>query len=384
MDRVAILGSAMTPFGEREAWIRELLAEAGSACLEGAGVSPDAVDHCYVSNMASGEFEGQGGTMNALVHDLGLAPAYAQRVEQTSASGGAGIHAAWQSVASGASDMTLLVGGEKMTHHSTGEATDVIASITHPVEYKHGLTLPTFAGLVARRYLEEYGAPRESLAKVAVKNHANGRDNPDAQFRKSIDVETAMEAPLVADPLRLYDFCPISDGSAALLFCPESVAAEHTDAYVTVAGVGGATDTHVVHQRDDPTTMGAVVESGQEAYDMAGLDPDAIDVAELHDMFTILEFLGYEDLGFAPKGEGWRAIEEGVTERGGALPVNTSGGLKAKGHPLGASGVAQAHELREQLLGEAGDRQVDAEVGLACSVGGFGNCATTTILEGPS
>jgi acetyl-CoA C-acetyltransferase len=384
MDRVAILGSAMTPFGEREAWIRELLAEAGSACLEGAGVSPDAVDHCYVSNMASGEFEGQGGTMNALVHDLGLAPAYAQRVEQTSASGGAGIHAAWQSVASGASDMTLLVGGEKMTHHSTGEATDVIASITHPVEYKHGLTLPTFAGLVARRYLEEYGAPRESLAKVAVKNHANGRDNPDAQFRKSIDVETAMEAPLVADPLRLYDFCPISDGSAALLFCPESVAAEHTDAYVTVAGVGGATDTHVVHQRDDPTTMGAVVESGQEAYDMAGLDPDAIDVAELHDMFTILEFLGYEDLGFAPKGEGWRAIEEGVTERGGALPVNTSGGLKAKGHPLGASGVAQAHELREQLLGEAGDRQVGAEVGLACSVGGFGNCATTTILEGPS
>jgi acetyl-CoA acetyltransferase len=384
MDRVAILGSAMTPFGEREAWIRELLAEAGSACLEGAGVSPDAVDHCYVSNMASGEFEGQGGTMNALVHDLGLAPAYAQRVEQTSASGGAGIHAAWQSVASGASDMTLLVGGEKMTHHSTGEATDVIASITHPVEYKHGLTLPTFAGLVARRYLEEYGAPRESLAKVAVKNHANGRDNPDAQFRKSIDVETAMEAPLVADPLRLYDFCPISDGSAALLFCSESVAAEHTDAYVTVAGVGGATDTHVVHQRDDPTTMGAVVESGQEAYDMAGLDPDAIDVAELHDMFTILEFLGYEDLGFAPKGEGWRAIEEGVTERGGALPVNTSGGLKAKGHPLGASGVAQAHELREQLLGEAGDRQVDAEVGLACSVGGFGNCATTTILEGPS
>ncbi len=383
MDRVAILGSAMTPFGEREAWIRELLAEAGSACLEGAGVSPDAVDHCYVSNMASGEFEGQSGTMNALVHDLGLAPAYAQRVEQTSASGGAGIYAAWQSVASGASDMTLLVGGEKMTHHSTGEATDVIASITHPVEYKHGLTLPTFAGLVARRYLEEYGAPRESLAKVAVKNHGNGRDNPNAQFRTAIDVATAMEAPLVADPLRLYDFCPISDGSAALLFCPESVAAEYTDAYVTVAGVGGATDTHVVHQRDDPTTMGAVVESGREAYRMAGMDPEAVDVAELHDMFTILEFLGYEDLGFAPKGEGWRAIEEGVTERDGALPVNTSGGLKAKGHPLGASGVAQAHELREQLLGEAGDRQVDAEVGLACSVGGFGNCATTTILEGP-
>jgi acetyl-CoA C-acetyltransferase len=384
MDSVAILDSAMTAFGEREAWIRELLAAAGSACLDGAGVPPNTVDHCYVSNMASGEFEGQGGTMNALVGDLGLAPAYAQRVEQTSASGGAGIYAAWQSVASGASDMTLLVGGEKMTHRTTGEATDVIASITHPVEYKHGITLPTFAGLLARLYLDRYGASRESLAKVAVKNHRNGLDNPKAQFREAIDVATAMEASMVADPLRLYDFCPISDGAAALLFCPEAAAEKYTDEYVTVAGIGGGTDTHVVHQRPDPTTMDAVVESGQSAYEMAGMDPEAVDVAELHDMFTILEFLQYEDLGFAPKGEGWRAIEAGVTERDGDRPVNTSGGLKSKGHPLGASGVAQAHELREQLLGEAGDRQVDAGVGLACSVGGFGNCATTTILEGAS
>ncbi len=381
MDRVAIVGSAMTSFGEREAWILDLLVEAGDECLETTGVPPGAVDHCYVSNMASGEFEGQGGVMNALVHDLGLTPGYAGRVEQTSASGGAGIYAAWQSVASGASDMTLLVGGEKMTHRSTGEATDVIASITHPVEYKHGVTLPTFAGLIARLYLDTYGAPRESLAKVAVKNHENGRDNPKAQFREAIDIETAMEAPVIADPLRLYDFCPISDGSAALLFCPESVAREYTDRYVTVAGVGGATDTHVVHQRSDPTTMDAVVTSGEDAYEMAGIGPDAVDIAELHDMFTILEFLEYEDLGFARKGEGWRAIEGGITERDGSLPVNTSGGLKSKGHPLGASGVAQAHELREQILGRAGDRQVAAEVGLACSVGGFGNCATTTILE---
>jgi acetyl-CoA C-acetyltransferase len=382
MERVAVLSSAMTQFGERESWIRDLLAEAGGACLECAGVSPDDVEHCYVSNMASGEFEGQGGVMNALVQDLGLAPAYAQRVDQTSASGGAGIYAAWQSVASGASEMTLLVGGEKMTHRSTAEATDVIASITHPFEYKHGVTLPTFAGLTARHYLDQYDAPRESLAKVAVKNHRNGRDNPTAQFRGAIDIETAMEAPVVADPLRLYDFCPVSDGSAALLLCPESVASEYAAEYVTIAGVAGATDTHVVHQRPDPTTMGAVVEAGREAYEMAGVDSNAVDVAELHDMFTILEFLQYEDLGFAPKGEGWRAIERGITEREGDLPVNTSGGLKAKGHPLGASGVAQVHELREQLLGAAGDRQVDADVGLACSVGGFGNCATVTILEG--
>jgi len=372
----------MTAFGERNGWIRDLLAEAGSACLGDVGVPADVVDHCYVSNMASGEFEGQGGTMNALLDDLGLAPAYAQRVEQTSASGGAGIYAAWQSVASGASEMTLLVGGEKMTHGPTAEATDVIASITHPFEYKHGLTLPTFAGLAARLYLDRYDAPRESLAKVAVKNHENGLDNPNAQFRTAIDVETAMTAPIVADPLRLYDFCPISDGSAALLLCPESVAREYTDQYLTIAGIGGATDSHVVHQRQDPTTMDAVVESGRAAFEMAEVDPDAIDVAELHDMCTILEFLQFEDLGFASKGEGWRAIEEGVTKRDGELPVNTSGGLTAKGHPLGASGIAQVHELRERLLGEAGNRQVDADVGLGCSVGGFGNCATTTILEG--
>ncbi|MFB6234824.1 MAG: thiolase family protein [Halopenitus sp.] len=381
MERVAILGTSMTQFGDRDAWVRELLAEAGEACLDDADVEPDAVDHLYVSNMASGEFEGQTGVPNALAHDLDAMPAYTQRIDQTSSSGGAGIYAAWQSVASGASDMTLLVGGEKMTHRSTSEATDVIASLTHPVEYKHGVTLPSFAGLTARLYLDEYDAPRESLGKVAVKNHRNGLDNPHAQFRKEVDLDTVLDSPIVADPLRLYDFCPITDGSAALMLCPESVAKEHTDEYVVVSGIGGATDTHVVHEREDPTTMGGVVDSSDEAYEMAGLGPDDVDVAELHDMFTILEFLQSEDLGFFEKGEGWKAVEEGVTDRDGELPINTSGGLKSKGHPLGASGVAQAYEIYQQLLGEAGDRQVDAEVGLACNVGGFGNCVTTTIME---
>ncbi|WP_435130210.1 thiolase C-terminal domain-containing protein [Halobaculum sp. D14] len=382
MDRVAVIGASMTQFGQRDAWIRELLAEAGQACLADAGVPADAVDHLYVSNMASGEFEGQTGVPNALAHDLQAVPAYTARVDQTSSSGGAGAYAAWQSVASGASDMTLLVGGEKMTHRTTAEATDVIASLTHPCEYKHGVTLPSFAGLTARLYLDSYDAPRESLGKVAVKNHRHGVDNPHAQFRKEVDLDTVLDSPIVADPLRLYDFCPITDGSAALLFCPESVAREYTDEYAVVSGVGGATDTHVVHERVDPTTMRGVVQSGEQAYDMAGLGPDDVDVAELHDMFTILEFLQFEDLGFAEKGEGWKAADEGRTARGGDLPVNTSGGLKSKGHPLGASGVAQLYEVYQQVLGDAGKRQVDADVGLACNVGGFGNCVTTTILEG--
>ncbi|AKU07122.1 MULTISPECIES: thiolase family protein [Haloferax] len=381
MDRVAIIGASMTQFGQRDAWIRELLAEAGQAALADADVSPDEIEHLYVSNMASGEFEGQTGVPNALAHDLAAMPAYTARIDQTSSSGGAGVYAAWQSVASGASDMTMLVGGEKMTHRSTAEATDVIASLTHPVEYKHGVTLPSFAGLTARLYLDTYDAPRESLGKVAVKNHKNGVDNPHAQFRKEVDLDTVMDSPVVADPLRLYDFCPITDGSAALVFCPESVAREYTDDYAVISGIGGATDTHVVHERADPTTMGGVVNSSEIAYEMADLEPDDIEVAELHDMFTILEFLQSEDLGFFEKGEGWKAVEEGVTDRDGDLPINTSGGLKSKGHPLGASGVAQVYEIYKQLIGDAGERQVDADVGLACNVGGFGNCVTTTIME---
>src|SRR6056297_1287132 len=383
MDRdVAIIGGSMTKFGQRDAWIRELLAQAGEKCLVDAGVAPGAVDHVYTSNMASGEFEGQTGIMNAVAHDLGLLPAYSQRVDQTSSSGGAGIYAAWQSIKSGASDMTLLVGGEKMTHKGTGGATDIIASITHPAEYKHGVTLPSFAGMTARHYLERFDAPRESLAKVAVKNHENGTRNPKAQFQKEITEEKALDSPIIADPLRLYDFCPITDGSSALMFCPVEVAEQYADEYVVVSGIGGATDTHVVHERDDPTTMGGVVESSDAAYEMAGIGPDDVDVAELHDMFTILEFLQMEGLGFAEHGEAWKLVEEGYTERDtGELPINTSGGLKSKGHPLGASGVAQAVEIYEQLMGEAGPRQVEAETGLCCNVGGFGNCVITTIME---
>ncbi|QCW03793.1 thiolase family protein [Natrinema pallidum] len=383
MERVAIIGAAMTQFGQREGeWITDLLAEAGIDCLEDAGVDANDVEHLYVSNMTSGEFEGQTGVMNALVHDIGAIPAYTKRVDQTSASGGAGIYAAWQSIESGASDMTLLVGGEKMTHRSTSETTDIIASVTHPVEYNAGVTLPSFAGLTARRYLERFDAPRESLGKVAVKNHKNGVDNPHAQFRKEVDLETVLESPIVADPLRLYDFCPITDGSAALLFCPESVAREYTDDYAVVTGVDGATDTQVVHEREEPTVMNGVVESGRGAYEMSGLGPADIDVAELHDMFTILEFLQMEGLGFAEQGAAWKRVEDGDTERDtGELPTNTSGGLKSKGHPLGASGVAQGVEIYEQLVGEAGPRQVDADAGLCCNVGGFGNCVITTIME---
>jgi acetyl-CoA acetyltransferase len=378
---VAIIGAAMTEFGERETWIRDLAAEAGNACLDDAPVDRDAVEHCYVSNMASGELEGQTGVMNALAHDLGVLPAYAERVDQTSASGAAGVFEAWQSVASGASEMTLLVGAEKMTHRDTPETSDVVASVTHPAEYKHGVTLPSFGAMAARLYMHEHDVPRESLARVAVKNHENALDNPYAQFHKSIDVDTVLESPMVNDPLRLYDYCPVTDGSAALLFCPVSVAEEYTDDYVRVSGVAGATDTHVVHERADPLALAAVAESGRQAFEMAEWSVDDLDVAELHDMVSVLEPLQLEALDIAERGSGWKLADDGTTARDGTLPVNPSGGLKARGHPLGATGVAQVAELYWQLTGQAGDRQVQADRGLACNVGGFGNCVITSLLE---
>mgnify|MGYP000566131745 CR=1 FL=1 len=383
---VAVVGASMTDFGERDAFVGELLSEAATGCLADAGVTADDLDALYVSNMASGEFEGTTGVVNALAHDIGALPAYTQRVDQTSASGGAGIFAAWQSVASGASDLTLLVGGEKMTHLSTARSADVIASLTHPVEYAHGVTLPAFGGLAARAYLEtttdaDPARVREALAAVAVKNHDNARRNPRAQFQKEIDVADVLDSPVVADPLRLYDYCPVTDGSAALLFCPESVAREYTDDYVRVAGVAGATDTHVVHERADPTWMGAVAESAERTLEMADRHIADVDVLELHDMVSLLEPLQLEALGYADRGEGWRLAADGETTLSGPLPVNPSGGLKARGHPLGATGVAQAVELYRQLRGEAGDRQVDARRGLTCNVGGFGNCVTTSVLE---
>ena len=379
---VAIVGAAMTQFGQREAWLRELLAEAGTACLDDADIGPDAVEHLLVAR-SSGDYEGDGGLMAALAGDLGLSSAHARCVDQTSAAGGAGIYAAWRSIASGESEMTLLVGGETMTHASTAETTDGVSAITHPCEYRHGVTIPSFAGLTARHYLERYDAPREALAEVAVKNHAHGVDNPKAHFQKEVDAETALASPIVADPLRLYDFCPISDGSAALLVTTEQRAREMGQPYVRIAGVAGATGSHVVHEREDLTTMPAASEAGRRAFERAGLGPADVDVAELHDMFTILELLQIEALGLAEPGEAWQETVAGRTHREGAMPINTSGGLKSKGHPLSASGVAQGVELFEQLTGQAGPRQVDADVGLSCNVGGFGNCVVVSVLERP-
>jgi len=374
----------MTRFGEREERLVGLLTEAAAECLADAAVDRSAVDHLYVAE-SGGSYEGGSGLASAVAGELGLSPAHATSVEQTSAAGAAGAYSAVRAVRAGEADCALVVGGEKLTHASTAAATDRISAVAHPAAYRHGVTIPAFAGMAARRYLDRFDAPREALAAVAVKNHRHGLANPKAHLREEVTVADVLESPVVADPLRLYDFCPISDGAAAVLVTSASWADKQVgDAAgerVRLAGVAGATGSHVVHERDDLTGMGAVERAGDEALERAGVDRGEVDVLEVHDMFSILEPLQLEALGFADRGAGWRLAAEGATARDGRLPVNTSGGLKSKGHPIAASGVAQLVELYDQLTGRAEDqRQVPASTGLACNVGGFGNCAIATVL----
>ena len=381
MRDVAIVGVGVTKFGKHTESVIQLLAEASLIALKDSRTEDERFDSVFVANMGSGEFEGKSGIANALTSDLALEPAFASKIENTSGSGGAALYLGWMSVALAQSDATLVAGGEKMTSVSTEAATDIIATLTHEEEYRQGATLLSFAGLMARHYMERYGAPRDALAKVAVKNHENGSLNPNAQFQRTITVEQALSSPMIADPLRLYDFCPISDGAAAVVMVPTERARSFVERPVLVSGIGGATDTHVVSEREDLTVLGAVRKAGERAYAASGRRPQDIEVAELHDMFTLMEIVQSEDLGFFEKGRGWRAVEEGTTRRDGRLPINTSGGLKAKGHPIGATGVAQAVEVASQLQGRCGARQVDASVGLTCNVAGFGNNAVVSILE---
>jgi acetyl-CoA C-acetyltransferase len=317
-------------------------------------------------------------------------PAAADRVENGPASGGSAIKNGFLAVASGFNDIVLVVGGEKMREVIGPRATDIVACMTHPLsEYIYGVTLPAMAGMFTRLYMEKYGVTRKHLTQVAVKNQENGLLNPYAHIQMKITMEGTLthpqshvNNPVVADPIHLYDCCPVSDGAAAVLLTTEEIAAEMGKPLVYVAGVGQATDTHTLQERSDPTELKAVQAASQKAFEMAELTPQDIDVAELHDAFTILEIAESEQAGFFPLGEGARAVDAGETRIGGSLPINPSGGLKARGHPVGATGVAQVVELAWQLRNEAGDHQVEgATKGFSLNFGGFGNNVLAFVLR---
>ncbi|MCS7131116.1 MAG: thiolase domain-containing protein [Hadesarchaea archaeon] len=384
MRDVAIIGCAMTKFGRLEGRdLMDILVEASLKAIEDAGVGDKEFDAVYVGNMMAGELVHQTAIASALVDRIALFPAAADRVENGPASGASAVKNGFLAVASGLADLVLVAGGEKMTSADTDVITDLVSTMTHPTaEYMHGVTLPALAAMLTRLYMERYGLTERHLAMVAVKNHANGLRNPYAHIQRAITIEGAMGSQLIADPLRLYYTCPISDGAAALVLCPADEAREYCDTPIRIAGVGQATDVQSLHEREDPAVLKSVRLAARKAFEMAKLEPKDINVVELHDAFEILEIVQSEDCGFFEKGKGHIAVEEGVTALDGELPINPSGGLKARGHPVGATGVAQIVELVWQLREEAGERQVKgARRALACNFGGFGNNTIVHILE---
>ena len=385
MREVAVIGAGITAFGERwDTSFRDLCTEAGVAALEDANVAGEQIDAMFVGSMSAGRFIGQE-HVGALVADyVGLGGELhvpATRVEAACASGGLAFRQAVAAVASGMSEVVVAAGVEKMTDVS--DATDVLAGAAdREWESFAGATFPGLYAMIACDYMHKYGLTREQLAQVAVKNHYHGARNPFAQFRSEITQSTVMKSTIVASPLRLFDCSPVSDGAAVVIVCPLERAKEFTDTPIKVLASAQAGDTIALHDRPDFSTMGATVKAGNSAFKQAKLERKDIDFVEVHDCFTIAELCAIEDLGFVPKGTAGKFTEEGETQIGGKLPVNTSGGLKACGHPVGATGIKQVWEVVQQLRGEAGKRQVDgAEVGMTQNVGGTGATVVSHIFR---
>ena len=381
MRDVAVIGVGMTKFGEL--WgksIKDIFVEAALKAIEDAGV--DHIDSMYVGAMSPGLFVGQEHLGAVMADYLGVTPVPATRVESACASGGASFRQAFLEVASGASEIVLAGGVEKMTDGA--DVADALATAAdQEYEVYQGITFPGLYALIARAHMQRYGTTREQLAAVAVKNHRNGSKNPNAQFRSEVTLEQVMKSTMVADPLRLLDCSPVSDGAAAVIVASMDVAKKLGRNPIRVIASSQASDTIALHSRADVTTLGSVVKAAQKAYGMANVKPSDINLVEVHDCFTIAEIVVSEDLGFFEKGKGGEAVEKGWTSiECNKIPFNTSGGLKSKGHPVGATGIAQIIEVYEQLSGNAGARQVkNAHIGMAQNMGGSGASCVIHILE---
>jgi acetyl-CoA C-acetyltransferase len=383
MREVAVIGVGMNKWGELwEKSIRSVFVEAALMAIEDAGV--DHIDSMYVGCMSSGLFVGQEHLGSMMADYLGQKPVPATRVESACASGGAAFRLGFMEVAGGMSDIVLVGGVEKMTDVGGGDATFALSTAAdQEYECYQGVTFPGLYAMMANRHMHEYGTTREQLAEVAVKNHHNGSLNPRAQYPFKVTVEQVLNSVKVADPLRILDCSPITDGAAAAVLCSMDVARKLSKKpLVQVIGSGQATDTIALHSRKDIAWLEATARASETAYKMAGVGPKDLDVVEVHDCFTIAEICVIEALGLVEKGRGGTAAESGLTALDGKIPVNASGGLKSKGHPVGATGVAQVVELTEQLRGQAGDRQVkDAGLALAQNMGGTGGSTVVHILK---
>ncbi|MCS7385199.1 MAG: thiolase domain-containing protein [archaeon GB-1867-005] len=371
----AIVSAGLSKFGKIDGkYARELFAQAFQEALDRCpNLDPKEIKVAYIGQM-SGSFEHQEHNAPIMLEWINLLLAEGIRVENACASSGTALRLGVMAIASGFYDVVLIGGVEKMTHRSTPEVTDILAmAADFPFEQWHGLTFPGLFALMAVAHMHKYGTTEEQMALVAVKNHRNALLNPKAHMHKEVTVEKVLSSRIIAWPLKLYDCSLISDGASCLILTKPEIARKYTDTPVYIIGSGQGHDTIGLYEREDLTTMKSTRIAAERAYKMAKVEPKDVDVAEVHDCFTIAEIIEYEDLGFCRPGEGGRLIEEGVTFLDGDVPVNTSGGLKAKGHPVGATGAAQAYEIYLQLTGEAGRRQVkNAEIGLTHNLGGSG------------
>ncbi len=383
MRDVAVIGVGMTRFGELwDLSLRNMFAEAALAAIDDAGV--DHIDSMYVGAMSSGLFVHQEHIASLMADYLGVAGIPSTRVESACASGGLAFRQAVIEVGSGVSEIVLAGGAEKMTDGA--DVTDALATAAdYEYEAFHGITFPGLYAFMANAHMAKYGTTREQLADVAVKNHDHGSMNPKAQFPFKLTREMVMNSTMVAEPLRLLDCSPVTDGAAAVIVTSVEMAEKLGRPIVKVRAFGQATDALALHSRKDPATIPSVGLAAQKAYGMADLTPDQIDTVEVHDCFTIAELIATEELGLVERGRSGEAVSAGETRIGGRIPVNTSGGLKSKGHPVGASGIAQVIEVVDQLRGDAGQRQVEgARIGMTQNMGGSGASCVVHILEGVS
>jgi acetyl-CoA C-acetyltransferase len=382
MRDVAIIGVGSTPFGKLEG--RGLIDIAVAACREAladADLPRERIQALYVGNFIGERLAGQGALAGMVANRLGLGGIPATKTEGACASGGIALRHAVLGIALGLYDFVLAAGAEKMTSASTAEVTAALATAgDEEAEMRSGLTFPGAFGIIMREHMARHGTTREQVGLVSVKNHGLGAANPKAQFRKPVTLREVLESRLIADPLRLFDCPPISDGAAAVVLAPAERARDLHGSPVRVLGTGHATGPATLWETDDVTSFPATVRAAREAYAMAGVHPGDVDVAEVHDCFTIAEIVATEDLGLVPRGQGGLAVEKGWTSIEGQVAVNPSGGLIAKGHPVGATGCAQVYELVRQLRGQAANQVRDCRIALAHNLGGTGVVSTVTIL----
>jgi len=382
LNKVCVLGAGSTKYGRLNEGIIEIALDASIDAINSAGIAPKDIQAGYISNVF-GVSDKQVHMAPVIMSNLGIPGVPGLTIESACGSGSIMFREAYANIADGFYDCVLGLGVEKITHTGTIQSTTLFSYCSDFFyEGGNGASFPGLFASIARAYMAKYKASEEDLASVAVKNHENGILNPKAHVRKKITIDDVLKSPMVASPLKLYDCCPFSDGASAVILCNEDFAKKSGRPFVEVIGSGRGASSAAVQGRDDITTIPSTVAAATQAYKMAGISPKDIDFAEVHDCFTIAEIIDMEDLGFFKKGTGANAVREGSTSRTGEIPINPSGGLKSKGHPIGATGIGQVVEVFEQLTGKADQRTVrDAEIALTHNFGATGASAAVHIFK---